>query len=112
MINIQLIILTFDFPRLFSLIRRPQRHRCLPLFGVDDQNDSDDSLRCQSYDEYYDDDDDEDEADDFRSDEQRYEDAESERVIHEFFLDFEKARWAKMGKTKPDNFINPFEVYD
>ncbi|CAF2261539.1 unnamed protein product [Rotaria magnacalcarata] len=53
--------------------RRPQRHR-LPLFGVDDQDDSDDSLRWQSYDEYYDNDDEE--ADDFRSDEQRYEDAE------------------------------------
>ncbi|CAF4253451.1 unnamed protein product [Rotaria magnacalcarata] len=53
--------------------RRPQRHR-LPLFGVDDQDDSDDSLPWQSYDEYYDNDDEE--ADDFRSDEQRYEDAE------------------------------------
>ncbi|CAF3380691.1 unnamed protein product [Rotaria socialis] len=30
--------------------RRPQQHR-LPLFGDDDQHDSDDSLRWQSYDE-------------------------------------------------------------
>ncbi|CAF4513760.1 unnamed protein product [Rotaria magnacalcarata] len=87
--------------------RRPQRHR-LPLFGVDDQDDSDDSLRWQSYDEYYDNDDEE--ADDFRSDEQRYEDAESERVIHELYLAVEKANWAKYAKTKPNNFINPFEV--
>ncbi|CAF1257831.1 unnamed protein product, partial [Rotaria magnacalcarata] len=30
--------------------RRPQQHRLL-LFGVDDQDDSDDSFRWQSYDE-------------------------------------------------------------
>ncbi|CAF2123244.1 unnamed protein product [Rotaria magnacalcarata] len=87
--------------------RRPQRHR-LPLFGADDQDDSDDSLPWQSYDEYYDNDDEE--ADDFRSDEQRYEDAESERLIHELFLAVEKANWAKYGITKPNNFTNPFEV--
>ncbi|CAF1681678.1 unnamed protein product [Rotaria magnacalcarata] len=53
--------------------RRPQQHR-LPLLSVDDQDGSDDSLRWQSYDEYYDDDDEE--AHDFRSDEQRHEDSE------------------------------------
>ncbi|CAF3441353.1 unnamed protein product [Rotaria socialis] len=67
-------------------------------------------LRWQAYDEYYEDD--YEEADDFRSDDQRYEDAESERMIHELFLAAKKTNWTKSGKTKPDNFTNPFEVYD
>ncbi|CAF3741999.1 unnamed protein product [Rotaria socialis] len=73
--------------------RRSQQHQ-LPLFGVGDQDDSDDSLRWQSYDEYYDDGDEE--ADDFRSDEQKYEDSESDQVIHELFLTVEKANRANL----------------
>ncbi|CAF1933928.1 unnamed protein product [Rotaria magnacalcarata] len=77
--------------------RRSQQHQ-LPLFGVGDQDDSDDSLRWQSYDEYYDDGDEE--ADDFRSDEQKYEDSESDQVIHELFLTVEKANRAKLADSK------------
>ncbi|CAF1202039.1 unnamed protein product [Rotaria magnacalcarata] len=64
--------------------RRPQQHR-LPLLSVDDQDGSDDSLRWQSYDEYYDDDDEE--AHDFRSDEQRHEDSESSRQIEQMMCE-------------------------
>ncbi|CAF4236209.1 unnamed protein product [Rotaria magnacalcarata] len=83
--------------------RRSQQHQ-LPLFGVDDQDDPDDSLRWQSYDEYYDDGDEE--ADDFRSDEQKYEDSESDQVIHELFLTVEKANWAKLTDSKSIIDIN------
>ncbi|CAM4822517.1 unnamed protein product [Rotaria magnacalcarata] len=80
--------------------RRPQRHR-LPLFGADDQDDSDDSLPWQSYDEYYDNDDEE--ADDFRSDEQRYEDAESRQQAEQMVC--ENIRVNKICQLDRENCV-------
>ncbi len=56
--------------------------------------------RCSSYDF---DDDDDDETDSVR---------ESERVIHEFFVNFAMEQWAKRGLSMPQDFMNPFEIYD
>ncbi|CAF2071921.1 unnamed protein product, partial [Rotaria magnacalcarata] len=80
--------------------RRPQRHR-LPLFGVDDQDDSDDSLPWQSYDEYYDNDDEE--ADDFRSDEQRYEDAENRIICNS--MNNEQCKKSLEGRQQAEQMV-------
>ena len=56
------------------------------------------------YDEYYGHERDDDDDDDWV--------VESERQIHEFFVNMTKSRWAQYGKSIPEDFLNPFELYD
>jgi len=57
------------------------------------------------YDEYYDDDDDDDDEHDDSS-------VEGETEINDYFVNFTKLLWARYGKSIPEDFINPFEIYD
>ncbi|CAF2084595.1 unnamed protein product [Rotaria magnacalcarata] len=111
---------------IYIVCRVPQRRR-LNLFGSPskfdrDQVKSDDRHYRRSDDDfnddindnnYYYDDDDRygvyDDEDDYDEDEDA---AETDRLIHELFLECEKDRWAKLGRKVPDNFVNPFEIDD
>ena len=107
--NILRSVYLFVFILLFFfslLIRLPQRPR-LNLFGSPSKFDRDQDNHYYYDDHYgvYDDEDDYDEDEDEEA-------AESDRLIHELFLKCEKARWAKLGRKVPDNFVNPFEIDD
>ena len=56
------------------------------------------------YDEYYSHERDDDDDDDWI--------VESERQIHEFVVNMTKAGWARHGKSMPQDFLNPFELFD
>ena len=103
---------------IFLLIRLPQRPQWNSLGSPSkfdrDHDKSDDRGYSRSYDDYinsyYDDryggyDDEE----DYDEDEEA---AESDRLLHELFLNCEKAQWARIGRKVPDNFMNPFEFDD
>ena len=70
--------------------------------SLDDSLSGSDNRLNGAYYEY--DDDDDDSVDE--------EQEESDRIIFEFFRDFEKARFAELGITLPDSWVNPFDVYD
>ena len=57
------------------------------------------------YDEYYEheEDEDEDEDDSF---------VDGQNVIDDYMVNLTKFRWSQYGKSIPDNFVNPFEIYD
>ena len=95
------------------MIRLPQR----PQWNlVNSPSRSDDRGYSRSYDDYYNSYYDDhyggyDDEEDYDEDEDE-EAAESDRLIHELFLNREKAQWARIGRKVPDNFMNPFEFDD
>ncbi|CAF4723344.1 unnamed protein product, partial [Rotaria socialis] len=109
---------------IYIVCRLPQRRR-LNLFGSPskfdrDQDKSDDRHYSRSYDDFNDDNNyyyDDDHYGIYDDEDNYYEDededaAETDRLIHELFLECEKERWAKLGRKVPDNFVNPFEIDD
>ena len=73
----------------------------------DSLNGSDNRFKYRLSDAYYEYDDDDDDDDSVDEEQQ-----ESDRIIFEFFRNFEKARFAERGITLPVNWVNPFDVYD
>ena len=71
----------------------------------DSLNGSDKLFEYRLNDAYYEYDDD----DDHSVDEEQ---EESDRIIFEFFRDFEKARFVELAIMLPDSWVNPFDVYD
>jgi hypothetical protein len=67
---------------------------------------SDPRAWCRLYDDdyyhdQYDDDDDDDDSV-----------GEGQRMVDDFVENCTKSCWARYGKSIPDDFINPFEIYD
>jgi hypothetical protein len=80
-----------------------------PFHGDEHPDMFDTCACCRFYDGYcddnaHDDDDDDDDDDDSI--------VEGRRMMDEFAENATKSCWARYGKSMPDDFINPFEIYD